>query len=402
MFVETWSAVCPKSNRKEDPVSVLQECPICKTRQKLKNERCACGEDLKKARRSERVQYYISFRMPDGKQRTELVGKSLSDAKAADGKRKAQKKEEPRVLQKTVQDNKTCNEIAQWFLNLESIKRTKYHKILVINLKKFNETFGERQVRSITSTDIENYQAKRKSEGKSDSYVDQEVKAAANMMNRAFQENLVSADILNAFKRVKNLLKRNANARDRILSREEFDRLMANSAPHLKPVIATGYFTGMRLGEILGLTWDRVDLQEGTVRLEAAQTKDGEARVVPVCRELRGILSSIPTGAPGGHVFRYRGRPLKNITSAFEAACKKAEIPCGRDAANGFTFHDLRHTFNTNMRRAGVPESVIMRITGHATRAMFDRYNTVSLADAEDAVKKLSGYLERPGGESGV
>ena len=59
----------------------------------------------------------------------------------------------------------------------------------------------------------------------------------------------------------------------------------------------------------------------------------------------------------------------------------------------GSTRHDLRHTFNTYMRKAGVAESVIMQITGHATREMFDRYNTVDEDDARVAITQLQGCL---------
>jgi integrase len=61
---------------------------------------------------------------------------------------------------------------------------------------------------------------------------------------------------------------------------------------------------------------------------------------------------------------------------------------------DGFIFHDLRHTFNTNMRKAGVQESVIMDITGHSTREMFDRYNTVDAEDARQAVDQLRNFLK--------
>jgi integrase len=53
-----------------------------------------------------------------------------------------------------------------------------------------------------------------------------------------------------------------------------------------------------------------------------------------------------------------------------------------------------RHTFNTNMRKAGVPESVIMQITGHATREMFDRYNTIDAEDARRAIDQLQDYFQ--------
>jgi len=89
----------------------------------------------------------------------------------------------------------------------------------------------------------------------------------------------------------------------------------------------------------------------------------------------------------------FKGRPVKDIRTALRKACKQAGIEYGRFAKSGFVFHDLRHTFNTNMRKAGVPESVIMKITGHSTREMFDRYNTIDQEDTREAVGRLETFL---------
>ncbi|UCF58154.1 MAG: tyrosine-type recombinase/integrase, partial [Deltaproteobacteria bacterium] len=60
--------------------------------------------------------------------------------------------------------------------------------------------------------------------------------------------------------------------------------------------------------------------------------------------------------------------PVTYIYTAMRTACKKAGVDYGRFKKGGFMFHDLRHTFNTNMRKAGLPETLIMEITGHSTR----------------------------------
>ena len=82
-----------------------------------------------------------------------------------------------------------------------------------------------------------------------------------------------------------------------------------------------------------------------------------------------------------------------NIRGGLRKACEKAGVVYGRNVEGGFVFHDLRHTFNTNMRKAGVAESVIMQITGHSTREMFDRYNTVDEEDRREAIERLQGYF---------
>ena len=89
------------------------------------------------------------------------------------------------------------------------------------------------------------------------------------------------------------------------------------------------------------------------------------------------------------------GKPIKDIRAALKRACQGARIPYGRFNKEGFVFHDLRHTFNTYMRKAGVPESVIMSITGHSTREMFDRYNTIDTEDAKQAINQFGKYLSQ-------
>ena len=157
-----------------------------------------------------------------------------------------------------------------------------------------------------------------------------------------------------------------------------------------------GYHTGMRRGEILGLTWDRVDLKDRWIYLDAAHTKDQEPRRIPINSELLEILKSIPSRlAEAGedrHVFQFQGEPFKDMRDALKKACKAAKIEYGRFKREGFIFHDLRHTFTTNMRRAGVPEPEIMAITGHSSRSTFDRYNTVDEADLHRAMGRLEVF----------
>jgi integrase len=156
----------------------------------------------------------------------------------------------------------------------------------------------------------------------------------------------------------------------------------------------TAFYSGMRKAEILGLTWDKIDMEQRLIKLEAKDTKDKEPRKIPICRELHQIFRAIPRAIHDSHVFLYKGKPVTDIRTGLEKACKEAGIEYGRFKKNGFIFHDLRHTFNTYMRKAGVPESVIMEITGHSTREMFDRYNTIDTEDAHRAFDQLGVFLQ--------
>ena len=154
------------------------------------------------------------------------------------------------------------------------------------------------------------------------------------------------------------------------------------------------YYTGMRKGEILNLTWDKVDLKTGFINLLAEDTKDREKRSIPICDEAYSVLEAIPKSLHDNHVFMFHGKPLTDIRTGLVKACKKAGIIYGRFKKDGFIFHDLRHCFNTNMRKAGISESVVMSITGHSTREMFDRYNTIDKRDKKKAVDQLEVFFQ--------
>jgi integrase len=87
------------------------------------------------------------------------------------------------------------------------------------------------------------------------------------------------------------------------------------------------------------------------------------------------------------HVFTYGGKPIGSIRRAFETACQRAGI-------TGVVFHDLRHTFVTNMRRAGVDYFRIMAITGHRTMEVFKRYHTIDQNDLRQAVNQLDTHMD--------
>ncbi|MFZ7126957.1 MAG: integrase [Desulfobacterales bacterium] len=373
-------------------MSILSECPSCKTRQSLKNKRCKCGQDLDRAKRSGRVRYWITYRLPDGKQRRELVGTSLDDARAADGKRRAQKKE-GRIFDMLPESRMTFRELAGWYLGLEKVKALSSYWLIELTLEKFNAVFGDRVVADVKLADLENYQARRLAEGKAPATVDHEIKKTKTMITAAFDNDKVGADVMRIFKRVKPTLKRGSDVRTRILSSPEYEAIMANLPRHMKPVFAMGYYAGMRKSEILGLTWGKVDLKNRLIRLEAADTKDREPRTIPISGALYETLKAVPRAIHDDHVFQYKGKPFTDIRASLKQACKAAGVAYGRFVKDGFIFHDLRHTFNTNMRKAGVAESVIMAITGHSTRAMFDRYNTIDLDDTQQAVDRLQAYL---------
>jgi integrase len=289
----------------------------------------------------------------------------------------------------------TFNELTEWYLALEKVKSRAYYPTLTINLNSFNEEFGDIVVNQVMPIDLENYQAKRQKAGYADSYIDQAIGAARAMVTKAFYNDLVGERTLKKFKMVKKLLKRNANARDRILHRDEYNKLIAVLPAHTKAIITTAFHTGMRSKEILTLTWDKVDLKERIIRLNADVTKDKEPRKIDIDNELYEMLKDIPRAIHDNHVFLYKGKPIScSIRRSLKTACAKVGITYGRFEEGGFIPHDLRHTFVTYARKAGVAQSVIMKTTGHSTTEMFHRYNTVDNEDTREGINQFEDYIK--------
>jgi len=176
------------------------------------------------------------------------------------------------------------------------------------------------------------------------------------------------------------------NARERVLTEGEYPQLLSVSPVHLRRIIICAYETGMRSREIQYLTWPRMDLKAGFIRLEGKNTKTGEGRAVPISSVLREVLEDIRKEtreskiAPiDGRVFTWKGKPMtEGWKTAFKTACRKAKL-------EGLHFHDLRHTFVTRKVREGWDYKRIMAITGHKTFAVFQRYNNPS----EDDIKAV-------------
>lgn len=378
-------------------MAILAECPRCHKKQTVKNKRCLCGEDLDRAKKSKRVKYWVTYRLPEGKQRREAVrgeginSYSIEDARAFESKRKVQKREH-KIFDMLPESKMTFNDLATWYLSLEKVKALASFDTVKTYVNKFTRQFGETILNQIKPADIENLQAKRMGEGLKAKTVDDEVNYTKGMIIKAFDNDLVGGDVLKVFRRVKKTLKGHSNRRDRVLTTEEFVALHKSSLKHVADILILGYWAGMRRGEITNLTWDKVDLKSGFIYLEASDTKEGMPKAVPIASEVGKVLIRLPRPIHGGHVFLYKGKPIKRFDVSLSKACGSADILWGRRKKGGFIFHDLRHTFITDMRRAGVQRTVTMAITGHAVTDMNERYDTIEAWEKLEAIRLLEKF----------
>jgi len=184
------------------------------------------------------------------------------------------------------------------------------------------------------------------------------------------------------------------NIRKGFFEHDEYLRLLRFLADYFRPVFIFGYHTGWRVGEILFLTWDKVDLRQGIVRLDPGETKSGEGRIYYLDEELKTILRRLFVNRrlDCPYVFKRNGRKIGRYDKAWKIACGKVRF-------RGKLFHDLRRTAVRNLVRSGIPEHTAMKMTGHKTRSVFDRYNIVSHDDLKEATKRHEAYIQAQLGE---
>lgn len=361
-------------------MGLLVECPECKKRNPQKNKTCKCGFALSKF--SGRV-WWIEYYDHEKRLRRERIGpnKGAAEYRLNEIKNTIT---EGRYIKKSPDARTTFKELANWYLDLPEVKAKKgrsYDRDK-LSTSKMIPVFGEKLLKDITPAMIEKYKHNRVSEP---SYKGTPTKPATvnrelACMKTIFNKGIKNGKAENNPSQGVKLLKEN-NVRDRLLSDSEYIHLLTVCCEHIKPIVKTAYYTAMRQGEILGLTWGQIDTKEGFIKLQPEDCKTNEARLVPLNDELIEMFKSMPRGLPMVKVFTFRGKSISSIKKSFVAACNRAGI-------ENFTFHDLRHTAINNWRLKGHDYFRIMAASGHKTMNVFKRYNTVSKEELRTLVNE--------------
>jgi len=239
--------------------------------------------------------------------------------------------------------------------------------------------FGEEFIADITPLMIEEYREKRRKEV-SKSTVNRELAVMRKMFNLAIDWELAEA---NPVARIK-FYSESDTQKERVLISEEEQRLLAECADHLRPIVVTALNTGMRRGEALKLMWGQVDLQARII--EVTGTKGGKDRIIPINAALYLELRKLKNqNGTSDYVFvnpKTNG-PYGDVKNAFNAACERAKI-------EGLRFHDLRHTFATRLVQAGVDIITVKELLGHSSVRVTERYTHSNKDSKHRAVSLLA------------
>jgi integrase len=173
--------------------------------------------------------------------------------------------------------------------------------------------------------------------------------------------------------------------RQGFVSVAEYQRLVGSCEDHwLRAFLALAFTFGFRHSELLEMRVRQVNLLERTVNLRSLTTKNEEPRTVKMTDEVLRLLSICVAGKNQlDPVFtRNNGKPVRDFRQAWLNLTLKAGLP-------GLMIHDFRRSAIRNMIRCGIPQVVAMRISGHKTAAVFNRYNIVDELDLSDAAAKI-------------
>jgi integrase len=165
-------------------------------------------------------------------------------------------------------------------------------------------------------------------------------------------------------------------------------------------VVRFAYLTGWRVkSEVLTLEWRNVDTKAKVITLDAEHSKNGEPRTFPYAsfEPVKTLIDGQAAerdrlkaeGTVCARVFHRDGTPIKSFRAAWASACTAAGYP-------GRISHDMRRSAARNLVRSGVSENVAMKLLGHKTRSVFDRYDVTSGDDKVAALDLLGKLLGQP------
>jgi integrase len=248
--------------------------------------------------------------------------------------------------------------------------------------------FGEIQLKGFTTALVDQLQT---------DLINKDYKPASNnkiltilkhIFSKALEWELITDDTLKRIRKVKPL--RFENSRLRYLSINECHSLINACDNHLRPILITALNTGMRKGEILSLKWDNVDFRHNRILLD--KTKNGERREIPINETLRITLQGLTRRLDLPYMFfdSATGKPYQDIKRSFSTALRKAGI-------KDFHFHDLRHTFASQLVMAGVDITTVSKLLGHKSLKMTLRYSHLSKGHLDNAVNTLDNALQSTG-----
>jgi integrase len=255
------------------------------------------------------------------------------------------------------------------------VRQIKSLRSCIEHLKPIRRLLGHYSIDDINSLKIRTYIKKRLDEEVVNGTINREL----TLLKRAY--NLGRMDgVIQVVPHIP-LLPEN-NVRQGFLTEEQAHKVAGCAVSHLQDFILFAFYSGWRKGEIMSLTWQEVDMRHKVIRLAGYKTKTNDTRILPLVKDLLEIIYRRFKDMSEEYVFHYRGARLVDCSRGFSNAFKRAGLPDN-------TLHDLRRSAVRRMLVGGVPMNIAMRITGHKSPRIFNRYAIFHEEDLRDALEDL-------------
>ncbi|MBF0490199.1 MAG: site-specific integrase [Candidatus Omnitrophica bacterium] len=237
----------------------------------------------------------------------------------------------------------------------------------------------------INSLMVRQYMARRLKDIRPAS-VNREFQTLKGMYNRAIEWDMFHGK--NPAVGIKNFPQN--NSRCRWLTDEEQTRLLTCCEGLTKVLVLIALKTGMRWGEIKALKWTQepcsnyVDFENGIIFIHEALAKTQRSRHIPLSNAVRLALQSVERVPGQQYIFLNpeTNKPIGCIKRSFHTALRRAGI-------TNFRFHDLRHSFASQLVRNGVDLYIVQKLLGHSTPKMTQRYAHLKHDQLKDAIAKI-------------
>ncbi|MGB2868646.1 MAG: tyrosine-type recombinase/integrase [Bacteroidota bacterium] len=256
-----------------------------------------------------------------------------------------------------------------------------------ISLRRFAEVVGNKFLRAITPYDIELFKSTRLKEVRP-ATVSMYFRTLKVSFNRACAFGIIKN---NPFSKVKNV--RLPDEEPAFLSQTDLARvLQCTGDTQLKAIIVIGICSAMRLGEIVNLKWESVDLERGFIHLVNRPDfvlKGKRRRSVPLNMTASRILAGLERRSD--YVFSDgRGRKLRGefVSKNFKKCARKAGL------SERIHFHSLRHSGASLLVQMSVPLPFVQRILGHSNIQTTSLYTHETSQHLKESVEKLDGLFE--------
>jgi len=314
--------------------------------------------------------WFIDYRV-QGRRKREKIGSNKKLAERVLAKRKVQIAEN-RFLDILKRPKIRFETLAANYLDYAKTNKLSWDRDKR-SIKILGRAVNGKDLSEITPFLIEKYKNERKTIV-GPATINRELACLKHMFTKAIQWEMIDS---NPVKKVK-LLKEN-NQRLRYLTEEEIQKSYQECSVHLKPIVLTALYTGMRRSEILKLKWEDIDFKQRLIFVRNA--KNNRTREIPIADILLNSLKQL--NFKSQYVFcRNNGKPWVNIRTGFEGAVKRAGI-------KDFTFHDLRHTFASHLVMSGADLLTAKELLGHQTINMTLRYAHLSPSHKRKAIENL-------------